>query len=236
VTISPLGDSALLVDFSDESSSGRDLLDRALSAADRLSRAQLPGVDEVTSAYQSVAIFLDLAAIESHTGVPLTSELERQITEIASTPGDVETERRLIEVPVCYDAEFALDAQRVASESGLSFNSVVQLHAATEFTVACIGFMPGFPYLAGLPDALRLPRLATPRTKVPGGSVAIANGQAGIYPFESPGGWNIIGRACLPLFDPAKMPPALLRAGDRVKFREISRQEFKLSSSSRQQR
>ncbi|MBV9009578.1 MAG: 5-oxoprolinase subunit PxpB [Verrucomicrobia bacterium] len=224
MTISPLGDSALLVDFGDESSSAPELLDRALSVAAQLRRAKLRGVAEVTSAYQSVTVFLHLSDIDALPDI--ASHFERQIGQIVAPGQRVKTKGRLIEVPVCYGPEFALDEQRVTSATGLPFNSVVELHAAGEFIVACIGFMPGFPYLAGLPEALHLPRLPAPRARVPAGSVAVANGQAGIYPFESPGGWNIIGRTHLRLFDPGKTPPALLAPGDKVRFRKISREEF----------
>ncbi|MGI9115409.1 MAG: 5-oxoprolinase subunit PxpB [Chthoniobacterales bacterium] len=224
VKITPLGDAALLIDFAAESSDAGVLLQRALSAASALERAQLKDVVEVTSAYQSIALFLD----RSQT----TSKLKDQISAVVgSTEPLPATVRATIDIPVCYDAEFALDAQRVANETQLSFSNIIDLHTFTEFTVACLGFMPGFPYLAGLPKQLHVPRLPTPRTKVPAGSVAVANAQAGIYPFESPGGWNIIGRTPLRLFDASNTPPALLAPGDRVRFRLINRAEFDVAAS-----
>jgi inhibitor of KinA len=133
---------------------------------------------------------------------------------------------RTIEVPVCYDPEFALDLEAVAQHCGLSPNEVGKRHAAARYQVRCIGFTPGFPYLSGLPAALATPRRATPRTAVPAGSVAIGAGQTGIYPLRSPGGWNIIGRTPLPLFDLAREPAALFAPGDRVRFVAIDRKEF----------
>jgi inhibitor of KinA len=127
---------------------------------------------------------------------------------------------------VCYDLELALDLARIAEQTSLEQTQVIELHSSATYTTACIGFMPGFPFLAGLPAKLHLPRLATPRTRVPAGSVAIAAAQAGIYPFDSPGGWNVIGRTPLRLFDAHQNPPALLRPGDRVRFRSITREEF----------
>ncbi len=215
---SPLGDSALLIDFSDESPNER--LHRALSAAAVLERAKIPGIIEIISAYESVALFLGPAALENQ---PLTDQIFRVISDAGETP---RFHGREIEIPLCYDDEFALDATRVAEATKLPIAKIIELHSSTTFTLACLGFMPGFPYLAGLPAELCVPRLATPRIKVPAGSVAIANAQAGIYPFESPGGWNIIGRTPLRLFDPARTPPTLLSAGDRVRFRRISRTEF----------
>ncbi len=145
---------------------------------------------------------------------------------VASARIRVSRKRRRIEIPVCYDADFALDLARVEAETNLSADTIIGLHSSAEFVVACVGFMPGFPFLAGLPEKLRTTRLVTPRTKVPAGSVAIARTQAGVYPVESPGGWNLIGRTPLRLFDANANPPALLQAGDRVRFRGITRNEF----------
>jgi len=133
---------------------------------------------------------------------------------------------RLVEIPVCYDPEFALDLNDVASQANLTPTKVVDLHSRAEYRVSCIGFVPGFPFLAGLPKELATPRRATPRKEIPAGSVGIGGAQTGIYPLRSPGGWNLIGRTPLHLFDPEKTPPAFLCAGDRVRFRAITREEF----------
>jgi inhibitor of KinA len=217
--ISPLGDSALTVDFADESSDRGRLLARGLSAAATLQDTKIPGVVEITSAYESVALFFDPAQIE-----PDFEEKIRALIASARVRALKKTQR--IEIPVCYDDEFALDLARVASHTFLPGDAIIALHSSTEYTVACIGFVPGFPFFAGLPDKLRVPRLESPRTKVPAGSVAIANAQAGIYPFESPGGWNVIGRTPLSLFRVNETPPTLLRPGDRVRFRRITRAQF----------
>ena len=217
--ISPLGDSALTIDFADESSDHARLLTRTLSAAEKLEGANLPGVIEVTCAYESVAVFFDPARIEQ--------DFEEKIGTLVP-PAGVRALRkaRKLEIPVCYDDEFALDLARVASQTLLPGDAIITLHSSTEYTVACIGFVPGFPFLAGLSDKLRVPRLESPRTKVPAGSVAIANAQAGVYPFESPGGWNVIGCTPLRLFRATENPPTLLRPGDRVRFRRITRAQF----------
>jgi len=219
MTFHPLGDSALTVDFTDESSDRERLLARALSVAGALEAANIPGVIDVTSAYESVAVFFDPARIER--------DVEEKIRALVASAGvRVPRKRRRIEIPVCYDADFALDLARVEAETNLSFDRIIALHSSAEFVVACVGFMPGFPFLAGLPEKLRTTRLATPRAKVPAGSVAIARTQAGVYPVESPGGWNLIGRTPLRLFDANANPPALLQAGDRVRFSSITRNEF----------
>jgi inhibitor of KinA len=133
---------------------------------------------------------------------------------------------RLTEIPVCYDAEFGLDLDRVAEYTKLSEREIVDLHCTREYRVACIGFVPGFTFLAGLPKNLATPRRDVPRKEIPPGSVGIGGAQTGIYPLRSPGGWNLIGRTPLQLFDPIKDPPTLLCPGDRVRFRAISREQF----------
>jgi inhibitor of KinA len=137
-----------------------------------------------------------------------------------------DTGKRLVEIPVCYEAEFALDLEEVSRQAQIDPTKVVDLHCAAQYRVSCIGFTPGFPFLSGLHKQLATPRRSIPRKEIPAGSVAIAGGQTGIYPMKSPGGWNIIGRTPLRLFDPQKSPPALLHAGDRVCFRAITRSEF----------
>ncbi len=122
------------------------------------------------------------------------------------------------EIPVSYGGSDGPDLAEVAGRTGLSEKQVIALHASVEYRVLVVGFMPGFPYLGFLPAALDLPRRATPRVRVPAGSVAIAGRQAGIYPFETPGGWHLIGRTDAALWDPGRDPPALLAPGDRVRF------------------
>jgi inhibitor of KinA len=148
-------------------------------------------------------------------------------TEIAN--GNIRLKRSpasAIEVPVCYDAKFALDLDEVTNHVGVSAEQVIELHSSVTYRVSCLGFTPGFPYLSGLPAELNMPRRPVPRKRVPAGSVAIGGNQTGIYPTPSPGGWNVIGRTPMRLFTPAKNPPALLCPGDTVRFRPISLAEF----------
>ncbi|HKS30829.1 MAG TPA: 5-oxoprolinase subunit PxpB [Chthoniobacterales bacterium] len=217
--IETLGDSALIINLADEISDSRGLLTRVLSAAKTIERAKLSGVVDVTSSYDSVAVFFDLTKVEP--------DIEGKVRAlIASARVHAAGRKRRIEIPVCYDEEFALDIERVADHTSLTPDAIVALHSSTEYTVACIGFMPGFPFLAGLPQQLRVPRLESPRPRVAAGSVAIANAQAGIYPLESPGGWNVLGRTPLRLFRIYESPPTLLRPGDCVRFRRMTRDEF----------
>jgi inhibitor of KinA len=133
---------------------------------------------------------------------------------------------RVFEISVCYGGEFGPDLEDVARHTNLTTTEVIQLHAAGDYHVRFLGFSPGFPYLSGLAPQLATPRLATPRTHVPAGSVAIGGAQTGVYPLASPGGWRIIGRTPLRLFDPGRTPITLLQIGDHVRFRDITRAEF----------
>ena len=217
--IDALGDSALIINLADEISDSSGLLARVLSAAATIEGAKLPGVVDVTSSYESVAVFFDLHQVEP--------DIEDKIRVLIASAGvRVSGKKRRVQIPVCYDEEFALDLDRVANRTSLTPDAIVTLHSSAEYTVACIGFMPGFPFLAGLPQQLRVPRLESPRTKVSAGSVAIANAQAGVYPLESPGGWNVLGRTPLQLFRVNENPPTLLRPGDCVQFRRITRAQF----------
>ena len=133
---------------------------------------------------------------------------------------------RTVEVPVCYDPFFALDLEEVAAATKLSAQLIQKLHTAAKHWVLMVGFSPGQPYIGGLDPKLSVPRRATPRTRMPMGAVAIANAQTAVYPYETPGGWSIIGSTPLTVFDPARNPPSLFAPGDRVRFIAISRLEF----------
>lgn len=230
--ILPLGDSAILVRVHDhfEKDPGA-ALEAVAEAQERLETAAIPAVIEYAPAYDSIGVFFDPArAVEAGASPEdifgwleekITSAFAGSFTEPREAP-----QAPLVEIPVCYEAEYALDLEEVARRSRLSTEEVVRLHSSGEYRVHCIGFVPGFPYLGGLPSQLASPRRATPRKIVPAGSVAIGGAQTGIYPIASPGGWNLIGRTPLQLFDARREPPALLAPGDRVRFRTISRAEF----------
>ena len=233
--IIPLGDSALIVRVRERfEDSPEETLDEVLRTFQQLRRATIPGVIELAPAYTTVAVFFDPVAVAKARERPgeVFGWLREQILHVVAAGGDRGKRRRTkrairsVEIPVCYDPEFAPDLDDVARRAGVSTKEVVDLHSTAEYRVACIGFVPGFPFLAGLPKKLATPRRDTPRKEIPPGSVGIGGAQTGIYPLRSPGGWNLIGRTPLKLFDPAKTPPALLAAGDRVRFRPITREEF----------
>ena len=234
--IVPLGDSAVIVRVREQfEDAPEETLDGVVRTFRHLRNAAIPVVIELALAYTSVAVFFDPVAVTkaSAKGGDAFDWLAERIRAVVAAGADrgrrVRTTRsdvRLVEIPVCYDPEFAPDLDEVARHAQISTKEVVDLHSTTEYRVACIGFVPGFPFLAGLPKKLATPRRDVPRKEIPAGSVGVGGAQTGIYPLRSPGGWNLIGRTPLRLFDPTKNPPALLQAGDRVRFRAITRQEF----------
>jgi inhibitor of KinA len=218
--IEPLGDSALLVRVV-EIFDPEESLDAVLRVAQALKAEKIPGLIELVPAYTTIALFFDparndLGALPARIEQALQDSLPRARAAKAST----------IEVPVCHDSEFAVDLEEVARHAGLSADEVIERHSSASYRVSCVGFTPGFPFLSGLPAELATPRRASPRKEIPAGAVAIGGTQTGIYPRKSPGGWNIIGRTPLRLFDVEREPPALFRAGDHVRFRRIPRDEF----------
>ena len=231
--ITPLGDSALILRIHDRFDEAPEkTFDEVLHIFHRLELSKIPGVIELAPAYTTIAVFFDPIRIVEACAKPdqilawLKEHIHAAVTGIADPGYNKRARRRLVEIPVCYEAEFAFDLDDVAKHSQLSLREVVDLHSGIEYRVGCIGFTPGFPFLAGLPKQLATPRRATPRKEIPAGSVGIGGAQTGIYPLRSPGGWNIIGRTPLRLFDPNQSPPTLLRPGDRVRFRAIGWKEF----------
>ena len=228
--VTALGDSALIVRVRDRFDDAPDeTLSEVLAALRRLENAQIPGVIELAPAYTTVAVFFDpLRAIHDGAGPDGVIELliQRIGEALAGRRRQHKHAAHTAEIPVCYDLEFAIGLERVARHAQISPGEVIDLHRAAQYRVNCIGFTPGFPYLTGLPKRLATPRHAIPRKEIPAGSVAIGGAQTGIYPQESPGGWNVIGRTPLRLFDPQRDPPVLLQTGDEVRFRKITREEF----------
>ena len=234
--IKPLGDSTVLVRVAENfERAPEEALNAVLAAQAAIKAARIPSVLEVTPAYTTIALFYEPARA-ADAGAPrenIFGWMEQQIREALSTPKKVEADlkRSVVQIPVCYEAEFAIDLEHVAEHAGIHWKEVVDLHCGAEYRVHCVGFTPGFPFLGGLPRKIATPRRDVPRKEIPAGSVAIGGMQTGIYPIKSPGGWNVIGRTSLKLFDAKKNPPTLLRSGDRVRFRSITRDEFERSTS-----
>ena len=213
-----MGDRALLVELGDDVDLKVNNRVRELFVA--IKTDPLEGVVEANPSYRSLLLIFD----------PLKttlSLLQNKIEKLLQTldPSQI-CEPRRVEIPVVYGGEYGPDLEWVAGYHGITPDEVIRLHTEHTYHVYMIGFMPGFPYLGELPESLITPRRETPRTVVPRGSVALAQGQTGIYSTQSPGGWQVIGRTPLALFDPGKWPPALLEMGDRVKFFAIDEEEM----------
>lgn len=226
--ITTLGDRALMVELARRI--GDEAPSRIHQICSWLSDSRLPGVTELVPSATTLTVFYDPVALKE-SGAPkhdLAGWLSKRLTErLACLPkATALPSTRLIEIPVCYGGDFGPDLETIAGRANRSPDEVISLHSGTEYIVLQLGFAPGFPYLYGLPETLRFPRRETPRTRVPAGSVAIANGQSCVYPSEIPGGWHLLGRTPLRLFAPDHEPPTLLQPGDRVKFRAISPAEF----------
>ncbi|GMB90051.1 5-oxoprolinase subunit PxpB [Helicobacter ailurogastricus] len=215
----PCAENALLITLG-------DLITPSLNAKVRLLyktlRAQnLKGLVEIVPAYASLLVIYD-PFIQTHAHlIELVKNLNLDL------PTEQEQEAYLVEIPACY--ELGLDLESVAEQTGLSPAQVIEKHSGRDYLVYCLGFLPGFVYLGGLDPALRLPRLAIPRLEVAAGSIGIANEQTGIYPIDSPAGWHILAQTPASLYVPTQEPPVCVRAGDYIRYKPISLQEYQES-------
>jgi KipI family sensor histidine kinase inhibitor len=210
------GDSLLLVEL--EARIDPAVNARAVAIARALRAAALPGVRDVVPSYAAVGLHVDPLRID-------TAALERAIARAweASAATDADADGgRLLEIPVCYGGAHGPDLAAVAAHTGCDPGEVVRRHSAGIYRVYLLGFLPGFAYLGTLDERLAMPRRAAPRAAVPAGSVGIAGRQTGVYPMESPGGWQIIGRTPWRMFDPARRRPSVVEPGDRVRFVAIA--------------
>ncbi len=208
--IVPLGDAALLIQVGDEIDITINQNVHTLAALIDIS--PLDGVIETVPAYSTLLIQYDPLMLTY-------TKIRKWVrTKLDQLEGAISRKPRQIQVPVRYGGEFGVDLESVASNCGLSVEDVIRFHSARQYTVYMMGFTPGFPYLGKLDDAIIMPRLQTPRTYVPAGTVAIAGSQTGIYPIDSPGGWRLIGWTPLQLFDLDSQSPFLFSPGDEVKF------------------
>jgi inhibitor of KinA len=224
VTIFPLGDSALTVEFGKQISAV--LNQNAIALSDHFKQNPFAGFVETVPAYASTTIFYDL--IEVRQSFPqfstaydaVKSFAENALKDLNKTGGD---ERRLIEIPVNFAGEYGPDLAEVAKYANVTADEVVELFTSDTYRVFMLGFLPGFAYMGEVDERIAIPRHKTPRSKVAKGSVGIAGRQTGIYSLESPGGWQIIGRTDVGLFSPGSDPPCFLRPGDSVRFVDVRR-------------
>ncbi len=212
------GDKAIFIEFGD--SIDPDVNQRVRNLKLALEKVAIPGVVESVPTYRSLLVYFEPLQVSA-------GKLRETVYHLLQSV--IENELpipRLIEIPTAYGGEFGPDLELVAKHNNLSTAEVVRIHTRTRYLIYMLGFMPGFPYLGGMSPRIATPRKTTPRLKLPAGSVGIAGNQTGIYPAESPGGWQIIGRTPLQLFQPTREPPSILRAGDYLTFFSITPEEF----------
>lgn len=216
--IAPASDSSLFIGLGNEISI--DAHRQVISLFHAIQNIQDARIRNLHPAYASLLIDFDPFRLTHE-------ELESIVAPLLSSPLlPCPEPAPVLEIPVCYDGDFAPDLTSVAHHTSLSGEQVVALHSGGDYFVYFLGFSPGFAYLGGVPRELHVPRLASPRKRVSAGSVGLAGGQTGIYPHDSPGGWQLIGRTPLRMFVPSAELPSRLQLGDRVHFRRITRDEF----------
>ncbi|KGX85151.1 5-oxoprolinase subunit PxpB [Pontibacillus marinus] len=219
INIHPLGDSGLTIVVDDTISP--EVNQKVLALAKAVEQNEFRSIIEVVPAYTTIAVYFD----------PLVTSYDYLSKSIHKTwkdleIGDESISREEVIIPVLYGGEKGPDLETVAQHNGLTPEDVISRHKASDYLVYMIGFLPGFPYLGGLDKKLTTPRLETPRQEVQAGSVGIADQQTGVYPLDSPGGWNIIGHTPVKLFDPEREEPFLLKAGQSIRFKEVNEDEW----------
>ena len=219
VMISPLGDQVLSLCLGDCIS--EEVSIRVRRALSRFEAENIEGITDLQPTYTGITVVYDPMVIRY-------GELSERLHKLLESPGMYAEEKigRLVEIPVCYGGKYGPDLESVAAHHRMSAEEVIAIHASRQYTIAMLGFLPGFPYLRGLSSRLFTPRLSSPRVRIPAGSVGIGGEQTGVYPVESPGGWRLIGRTPLLLFDPRRKEAIPYRAGDRIRFRPITEAEY----------
>ena len=230
IQIYSLGEKALTIELG--KSIDQIQYQKVVSLQKHIASLTIEGIIEMVPSYCSLTIYYEPFIIQKK--LPKTPEsisqrfgnyllkiIQNQTLETINS-----FKQKLVEIPVCYDLKFGVDLEEMANYHQTSIPNIIEQHSSSIYTVFMVGFLPGFPYLGILPDTLATPRKKQPRLKVPAGSVAIGGNQTGIYPIESPGGWNIIGQTPLKIFDKKRSTPFLLEPGNQVKFIPISIEEF----------
>ncbi len=213
------GDKGLLAEYGE--GIDPDISKKVRAMARSVGKNKPKGVLEIIPTYRSLLLIYDPCLTNTYIIEHFMDKLEKRTRNEDAPPSNI------VEIPVCYGGDYGPDIDTVARTNNISVDEVIKIHSQSNYLIYMVGFTPGFPYLGGLSEKLFTPRLETPRLKVPKGSVGIANNQTGIYPIESPGGWQLIGQTPLNLFDPDRLEPILYQAGDKIKFNPITDHEFK---------
>jgi KipI family sensor histidine kinase inhibitor len=216
--VAPAGDAGLIVEFPPEIDPATS--ERVIALSRAIRRRCGPMLRDLVVGYCTLTVYFDPLRMDA-------AWLEEELrTAAAEPPSPADAMGAMVDIPVCYGGDLGPDLADVAAYAQCTDEEVVRMHSGATYRVYVVGFVPGFPYMAAVDPRIALPRRPSPRTKVPAGSVAIAAGQTGIYPSETPGGWHLIGRTPVKPYDPLRSEPFLLMPGDQVRFHAISRSEF----------
>lgn len=214
----PAGDSSLTMEFGNEISV--EINGKIRNTVNAIESSPPEGLTELIPTYRSIQVLYDPSVIDYGN---MVISLEKILH--SATDGGVDN-YRIVEIPTCYGYEYGPDLEFVAKHNNLTVDDVIKIHTGSDYLLYMLGFTPGFGYLGGMSEKIATPRLQVPRTIIPGGSVGIAATQTGIYPIDSPGGWQLIGRTPIKLYDPLSEIPVLLNAGDYVRFTSITEEEY----------
>ena len=223
-TIYACGDHAVTVDFGKNITG--DINTHVLQLFNVLEQKNIPGIKDVIPAYSSLTLVYDVVAVRANNSSAFQWASQQLEDALNQKTGGLTGTGRLIKIPACYETQYAPDLAQMALQKNISPAAIIQQHCYKTYRVYMLGFLPGFAYMGTVDESISMRRRATPRTSIAAGSIGIAGSQTGIYPMESPGGWNIIARTPIKLFDAQRDEPALLQPGDEVQFYPITAEEF----------